>query len=143
MIRPGDCLATAVAAMLDIDVLDLPSAVDPDWERGYPAFRRALAERGWRISFFEQPEDDEVALDDILANDALEADEVDQRMHWLVSVSHPSWDGAAHVIVVRGGEIVFDPGGDVLERPPLAELRYGGGFVLSPLDPGLFQLVSL
>jgi hypothetical protein len=144
MQRPGDCLATAVAAMLDLDVLDLPHTGAEDWPRAWEEIRGALASRGWRLSHEEWP-NDTTMLSDLVEHAATWEDEIELAMLWLVSIGHPSWkheespdDGERHVIVMRGPSIVFDPGGDVMKRPPLDELRVCGAFALTPIDPSLF-----
>lgn len=133
MRRPTDCMATAVAAMLEIDELDLPWTGADDWAAAWGAFRTALAERGWRINRF--PFDEDVSVAAVLAEIADDPDPIERDLLWLVSCSHPSFGGDHHVLVTRAGLIVFDPSSTT---PPATELRYCGGFLLTPIDPARF-----
>lgn len=146
MQRPGDCLATALAAMLDLDATELPWTGAPDWQQAWRLLRTELWRRGWQISYTEWFDTDpRKTLADVLAYAAGDGfDTIDNDLMWLVSVDHPSFVGesgevVAHVIVVKGADVVFDPGGDVMKRPPLDELRMRAFFMLTPLDPAAWQ----
>lgn len=135
MRRPMDCMATAVAAMLDIDELDLPWTGGDNWEIAWNDFRRALADRGWRINRFPY-DGDPVTVADVLAAVAADDDPIERDLHWLVSCAHPSFRGDHHVLVTRAGKVIFDPS---TLTPPIEELSYHGGFLLTPIDPARFD----
>lgn len=134
MRRPMNCMATAVAAMLEIDEDDLPWTGGDDWPAAWAAFRTALAERGWRIT--RCPYDEaEISVADILASVASDDDAIERDLLWLVSCTHPSFGDDYHVLVTQAGAIVFDPSPTT---PPAGELLYKGGFLLTPIDPARF-----
>lgn len=139
MIRAHDCLATAVAAVLNIEAIELPWTGREDFEQGWRLLRSALAERGWRLTFVEWTGKDHTleAVIAYLKGDGF--DTIDDKLVWIVSVTHPMFQGDAHVIVLRGAEIEFDPTFTDATRPPLGELEMRGSFGLEALDPGEFK----
>lgn len=146
MIRDGDCLATALAAILDVDARDLPWTGDPDWDAAWTNIRAALAERGWRLAHSDWS-NETTTVASLLAFYETVTDEIELAMQWLVSITHPSWvrDGVqtGHVLVLRGAEILFDPSWQLIDqRPPLDELNVTGSYMLSPLDPSVFVHVA-
>lgn len=139
MVRPDDCLATAVAALLGIQAIDLPHTGRLPWEEAYMDLRRALADRGWRIAYTEWPGTPDDTLADVLAVPGnADWDEIELAMQWIVSVGHPSFQGVAHALVIRGSEVLFDPAEGTGRRPPHDELKMLGSFLICPIDPSAF-----
>lgn len=127
--------------MLNIDALELPHTGREPWKEAYDELRAALAERGWRLCWAEwtgPPATVAAYLGSVPANE----DAIENSTLWLIGIEHPSWVDSAHAVVIRGNEIVFDPGGDQLLRPPLDEMTVTGHFILSPIDAGRFALVA-
>lgn len=138
MRRPMDCLATAVAAVLDLDELDLPWTGGEDWDAAVADLRRFLAARGWRLAWSHY-EDTPFTVAEILADAGKDDDPVERDLIWMVSCSHPSFGGDRHVLVCQGGQVIFDPSPST---PPTSELAYHGGILLQPIDPARLVLID-
>lgn len=97
----GDCWRTAIACLLDLSPEDVPHAhtfTQEDWN-GHP-IKDWLRERGLVIVNAQYL--GETPLTDILRQSA----EVYPGLNFMVSGRSPN---ANHVVIVRDGEIVWDP----------------------------------
>ena len=136
MRRPMDCLATAVACVLDLDALELPWTGADDWDAAWNDLRAALAERGWRLCW--NPWDGEpFTVAEILA-DCTNDPPIEQALIWILSCAHEKFGDSGHSLVIQNGQVAFDPSPST--TPPIEELVYKGGFSLQPLDPARFVL---
>lgn len=100
----GDCFRTALACVLDMEVLDVPHFCDgdPDTETFSKLLNGWLSSRG--IAMFDVPYDS--SLDDLLRVQSV----LNANVYYLLSGE--SRRGVNHTVVCRGGEIVHDPAGD-------------------------------
>lgn len=137
MRRPMDCLATAVAAVLNLDELDLPWTGGEDWDAAVADLRRFLRSRGWLLVWSTDDDDTSITVADVLEHWRSIAVPGDENIVTMISCSHPSMGGDRHVLVARGSEVVCDPSPTT---SPIAELKYHGVIHLMPVDAGRFTL---
>jgi hypothetical protein len=112
----GDCQRTCVAAILDMDVADVPHFCDaPHYPKGHPEHWQArqdqwLAERGL-ATFIVAYSGDTATFEQVMEWTSKQSPTVP------CIVAGTSSRGCNHVVVVVNGEIVCDPSGSGIIGP--------------------------
>ncbi len=125
----GDCFDACLASLLEVAIEDVPCPHTGDW---WDDAQVAVERHGYRIVLAAH--EDELRVQDLAAWFG--------PLYWIAGVpslnlgTYEDGRPVAHVIVMRGGEVVHDPSlGDRYPLGPAPDMTVFDALLLVPLEP--------